>query len=327
MAMMKAMVIEGADGVSRLVPRDLPIPVCGPSDLLVRVAAAGVNRADLRLSAEHFGGNEHRVAGGEFAGEVVAAGADVTAFAPGDRVMALAPAGYAEYAIVDERLAVRVPDGFDTATAAGLPAWYMTAHNALVTVGALGQGETVLVNGATAGVGIATIQLARLLGASQVIGVARSQPKLVRLAEIGLDTALVSEDALAENVMAATRGRGADLVIDLVGGGALTANLSSAAIGGRMIAVGRLGGSTDVLDINLLAFRRITLRGVTFRSRSLEERSAVARAFAADVLPAFQRGQLEPVIDRFFPLEQAAEAHRHVAANAHFGKTLLAVTP
>ncbi len=322
---MQAIVIDDSAGSPTLLLSEVPRPSPGPSELLVRIAAAGVNRADLRLSADHFGGNRHGIAGGELAGEVVEVGGATTGFAVGDHVMALAPASYAQFAVVDFRLAMAVPVGIHLVSAAALPAWYLTAHNALATVGALRAGETVLIQGVTSGVGIAALQLAQFLGAGKVIGVARSREKLARLAEAGLDRAVESGADEVEQVLAATGGRGAGLVIDLVGGGALSHNLASAAIGGRIIAVGRLGGSTDTLDINLLALRRLTLKGVTFRSRTLEERSAVARAFATEILPAVAEGRLRPIIDRTFPLDRATDAHQHVRENAHFGKTILEV--
>ena len=321
---MRAIIIQGAGADARLVEADLPAPEPAATELVVRVAFAGLNRAELNLAnSDHFKGQA--VPGGEFAGQVVGMGPDCRGFALGDRVMGLGRGSHAEQACIDYRLAMKVPAGLDLRTAAALPACYMTAHNALCTEGGLQAGEAVLVQGAASGVGIAVVQLARLFGAGRVIGVGRSAEKLERLRNEGLDEGVVAEGAWHERVVAACGGGGADLIVDMVGGGALSGNLASAALKARIVAVGRLGGQSDMLDINTLAFKRLRLIGVSFRSRSLEERAEIAKAFERAVLPAVASGAFCPVIDRVFPLSEVKAAHDLLRRNAHFGKTLLEI--
>lgn len=320
---MRAITIVGAGEEARLVEDKAPCPTPGDHELLIRVAYAGLNRAELALTNnDHLKGS--RIPGGEMAGEVIAMGPDCRGFAIGDRVMGLGRGSHAEQACIDHRVAIKVPAGLDLRLAAALPACYMTAHNALRAEGALQPGEVVLVQGASSGVGIAAVQLARYFGARCVIGVGRDAEKLKRLRSEGLDEGIVAEGNWAERVVAASGG-GADLIVDMVGGGALAGNLASAALQGRIVAVGRLGGQSDMLDLNLLAFKRLRLIGVSFRSRSIEEKATVAQAFAREVLPAVLDGAVRPVIDRIFPLTQVATAHELLRRNAHFGKTLLEI--
>lgn len=322
---MRALVIDDTGQAPRLVLRELAPPEPGAGELLVRVHMAGVNRADLALSRHHYADNPLGIAGSEMAGEVIGIGPGCSGFVVGDRVLALAPACHAEQVCIDHRLALHVPEDMDWRTAAALPAWYMTAHNALLAEGRLRPGEAVLVQGATSGVGIAAVQVAKCLGAAKVIGVARSVEKLRGLASYGLDLALPADPSWPDAALSATDGRGVDLVIDMVGGGALDGNLRSAAVRGRIVAVGRLGGASDTLDIAALAFKRVQLLGVTFRSRSVEEKAEIAQAFAAAVLPWASEGRVRPLIDRVYPLSDAEAAQAHVRRNAHFGKVLLEV--
>lgn len=322
---MKAVVIEESDAGARLVLRSVAEPRPGPDELLVRVMAAGINRADLALSNNAHVTNPLRIAGGEMAGEIIEIGSACCGFSIGDRVMGLASGCYAEQVCIDHRLAIRIPDKIDWKIAASLPTWFMTAHNALVAEGNLRRGEVVMVQGAASGVGIAAVQLARHLGASRVIGVARSPTKLEGLKQFGLDVAIVAEGDWPNDVRRATDGKGVDLIIDMVGGGALGGNLESAALRGRIVAVGRLGGASGQLDINLLAFKRLKLIGVTFRSRTITERAAIARAFASEIVPAIAEGRLCPVIDSAYSLADVTLAHEHLKRNVHFGKTVLEI--
>ena len=321
---MKRLIADLSDpAVPRLAVAEAPDPVPGRGELLVRVMASGLNRADLALTPDHY--LPGTTVGSELTGEVVEVGQGVAGFAVGDRVMALSRGSHAEQACVDHRLAVRVPDSLDWQTAAALPAWYMTAHDALMTQGAFQPGEAVLVQGVTSGVGQAAARLARLNGARIVIGVARSKDKLSRLTRDEVDLTLTMDDDWTAAARDATAGDGVDLVVDMVGGGALRGNLESLAIRGRIVAVGRLGGASDTLDIGMLAFKRARLIGTTFRSRSMDEKAAIARAFGASVLPLVEQGRLQPRIDRVFPLLRAHEAQELMRLNQHFGKVLLAI--
>lgn len=322
--LMRAIIRDDKAAAPELEEKEVARPVAGPGELLVRIHAAGLNRAQLPRP----GGSGHEVhplgiPGGELSGVVVEVGAGVSGFAVGDRVMALASGSYAQYAAFDHRLAIHVPPSIDLLTAAGLPSWYMTAHNAVVTEGALRSGETLLVQGATSGVGVAAAQIARCLGSAKVIGVARSAEKLAQLD--AFDDTLVSEAGWDEQVRSLTEGKGVDVIVDLVGGGALGANLRAAALGGRIVAVGRLGGSSDELDLNMLARKRIRLLGVSFRTRTMEQRADIARGFERDVLPAIVDGRIVPKFDRSFTMSEVREAQDYLKTQPKLGKVLLEI--
>jgi len=317
--------VPGADGPT-LALRDLPDPVPGPREILVRVRAAGLNRADLRRSQQHFPVRPGvpQIAGLEVAGEVVGMGERVTGFRLGDGVMAMANGGYAELAAIDHRIALPVPPGTGWAEAAAIPVLYQTAFDAVCTNGRLRRGETVLVHAVSSGVGIACLQVAKLMGAGMVLGTSRSPHKIARLRALGLDRGI---DPAAEDFAAVirkeTKDRGADLIIDNVGRGVMAGTLGCAALKARIVSVGRMGGVADEIDLDLLALKRLSLIGVTFRTRTIAEKAAIRRRFQAAVLPQIAAGRLKPVIDRHFPLDQALAAQAHMASNAIFGKVVL----
>lgn len=323
--MMKAIVVvPGQDGPT-LAVQSVREPQPGPADLLVAVKAAGVNRADLRRTQQHFAGGDLDIAGLEIAGEVIGVGAGVAGFAPGDRVMGMTRDGYAERAALDHRIALRVPPTMSWTDAASIPSWYLTAHDALVTNGALQPGEALLVLGAAAGVGIATIQVAKALGAHPVIGTSREAAKLARLKELcGLDVGIDASSAdIAGATKAATAGQGAALIIDNIGASTLAAAMQAAALKGRIVSVGRLGGLVGQIDLDLLALKRLRLIGVTHRTRTIEEKAALNRAFLADLWPALEAGGIRPVVDKVYPLDAALAAQEHMRGNAHLGKIVL----
>lgn len=324
---MKAIVIDQSAADRPLIYQDVPDPIPGPTDLLVAVKAAALNRADLRRAASHFAGSEKQralpVAGLELAGEVLAVGADVKGFAVGDRVMAMAGGAYAEQALIDYRLAIPVPSSFNWQQAAATPITFVTAFDALLNAAQLTAGECVLVQGASTGAGIAAVQIAKIKGASRVFGTA-SENKLARLRELGCDVPI---DYRAQDFVAVvnreTNERGADVVIDHVGSEAVRRNIDAAAIKARIVCVGRVAGVESTINIDELSRRRIRLIGVTFRTRTLDERTKVIRDFCSDVLPEFESGRLKPVIDSVYPLSEAAAAQEHMRANRHFGKIIL----
>lgn len=322
----KAVVIVPENGSVTFAVRDLPPPVPGPNDVLVAVKAAGLNRANLIRSYPVRSSRPDGVviAGGEIAGEVTAVGAAVTDFRVGDRVMGMAEGSFAEQAILDRRLAMRVADEIGWPVAASIPIVYATAHDALISNGALAAGETVLINAASSGVGIAAIQIAKFKGAGLIAATSGSPDKLARLPAIGATLVIdYRRENFADAVLAKTDKRGADVIIDNVGGSMLADNIKVAAIKARMISVGRLGGNTDELDLDELARKRIKLIGVTFRTRSAEERIAVVRRFAEDCLGAMSKGAFLPVVDRVFPLDAVREAMEYMRSNTHFGKLAL----
>jgi NADPH:quinone reductase-like Zn-dependent oxidoreductase len=322
----KAVVIVPSNGDMTFQVREIPPPVAGPDDLLVAVKAAGLNRANLirNYPVRTSRADGVMVAGGELAGEVIAVGSKATEFRIGDRVMGMAEGAFAEQAIVDHRLAMRVPAGMGWAEAGATPIVYCTAHDALLTNGELAPGETVLVNAASSGVGVAAIQIAKLKGAGLVVGTSGSAAKLARVREIGADLVIdYRQENFADAILAKTNKHGADVILDNVGRSMLADNIKVAAIKARMISVGRLGGNVDALDLDELARKRIRLIGVTFRTRSLDERIAVVRRFVDDCLGAVAKRQLWPIIDRTFPLDAVDQAMAHMRANAHFGKLAL----
>jgi len=322
--LMRAIIRDDRASAPTLEEVQVECPSAEPGHLLVRVHAAGLNRAQLARP----GGTGHAIhplgiPGGELSGVVVEIGAGVEGFAVGDRVMALASGSYAQYAAFDHRLAVHVPPSIDLATAAGLPSWYMTAHNAVIAEGGLRAGETLLVQGATSGVGIAAAQIARCFGCANVIGIARSSDKLAKVAEF--DHKLSATPGWQQRVKALTNDAGADLIVDLVGGGALSGNLEAAALTGRIVAVGRLGGSSDELDLNMLSRKRVRLIGVSFRTRTIGQRAAIARGFERDVLPAIVDGRIVPKADRSFMMREVREAQDYLRMQPNLGKVLLEI--
>lgn len=323
---MRAMVV----GHSGLELRDVPTPRPGPGEVLVRVRAAGLNRAELAMAAGHAHGalgGQGAAIGLEWAGEVAGVGSGVTSVHEGDRVMCSGNGGYAEYAVTDWGRVNPVPaNNMAWEQAATLPIALQTMHDALVTNGRLQRGQAVLIQGASSGVGLMGLQIARLMGARLVVGSSTDAARRARLAEFGAGLAVDSSDpAWPDAVLAATDGQGVDLVVDQVSASASRGNLRATRVLGRIVNVGRLGGATGEFDFDLHAMRRITYVGVTFRTRSLEEVREINRRMREDLWDAVQAGTLALPIDRVFPLEQANEAQAHMRANAHLGKIVLSV--
>ena len=313
-----------------LALREVPVPEPNPNEILVKVAASGLNRADLIMAAGRPHGSlggAGAIAGLEWAGEVAAVGAEVPEFRPGDQVMCSGAGGYAEYAVTDWGRVCPVPKAASgPVEAATLPIALQTMHDALITNGRLAAGESVLIQGASSGVGIMAIRIARLKGAGTVLATSRDAGRRARLAEVGADLVLDPGDSQwVEQALEATGGKGVDLTIDQVSGGLANQTMQAAAVLGRIVNVGRLGGFTAEFDFDLHALKRIDYIGVTFRTRSVEEVRAINAAMRADIWEAVEDGTLSLPIDRTFPLEQAAEAQAHMRANAHFGKIVLTV--
>ncbi len=316
-----------ADGVQ---VREAPRPTPGPEEVLVRVRAATLNRADLGVAAGHAHGamgGPGTILGLDFAGEVAAVGSAVTGVKPGDRVTCSGAGGYAEYAVADMGRVMPVPDrNMSWEQAAALPVALGTMHDALVTNGRLAKGESVMILGASSGVGLMALQIAKYLGAATVIGTSTDAGRRARLAEFGADVAVDTKDAgWADQVLAATGGKGVNLVVDQISGATINAAMRATAITGRIVNVGRLGGSRAEFDFDLHANRRIAYIGVTHRTRSREEIRAEYAAMRRDLWAAVQEGRFGIPIDKVFPLDQAVEALAHMKANLHFGKIALSV--
>jgi NADPH2:quinone reductase len=310
-----------------LAIREIAKPQPKPNELLVRVRAAGLNRADLLavMGSPGHGGGPGTVVGLEFAGEVAEVGAEVSGFKPGDRVMASGSGGYAEYAVCDAARASPIPaNNMSFPQAASLPTALQTMHDAIVTNGRLKPGDSVLIQGASSGVGLMGLQIAKLMGAALVIGTSTNPQRRARLSEFGADLALDSRDPdWHEAALAATDGKGVDLIVDMLSGPVARQNLQATKILGRIVNVGRLAGMKGEFDFDLHAMRRIAYIGVTFRTRSPAEVREIVRRMREDLWPALEEGRLHLPIDRSFPLDEAAAAQAHMRANAHFGKIVL----
>ena len=311
---MKAAVL-GAKG---LEIRDIEQPRIKPGQLLVHVRYAGLNRRDLTRAK----GDEGTVPGLDWAGEVAEAGAEVKDFKPGDPVMCMGAAGYAEYAVAETSQTLPLPAKCSFETAATLPVALLTMHDAVVTNGMLKPGETVLIQGASSGVGLMGLQIAKLKGAALVAGSSRRSKD--RLKSFGADLALDTDDpGWVETLTKATGGKGVDLVVDQVSGKIFNQTQQATAIGGRIVNVGRLGGMVAEFDFNLHALRRLRYVGVTFRTRSREQVRDIARRAQAELWPALEAGKLSLPVDKVYPLGEAEAAHARMRANEHFGKILL----
>jgi NADPH2:quinone reductase len=305
--------------------RDVPPPRPKPHEVLVKVRAAGLNRADLSAARGAGGhGQAGATVGLEWAGEVVEAGGEVRHFKAGDRVVCSGAGGYAEYAVADVGRTMAMPAGIGFADAAVLPIALITMHDALITHGRMAAGDSVLIQGASSGVGLMGLQIAWLKGASPVIGSSTNDARRQRLNEFGADLAIDTRDAAwPDQVLKATDGKGVNVIVDMVSGATVSAAMRATALRGRIVNVGRLGGQKAEFDFDLHALRRIDYVGVTFRTRTLDEVREIMRRMTADLWDAVSAGKLRLPVDRSFTLDQAVEAQAHMRANAHFGKIAL----
>ena len=326
---MKAVHIREFSAIENLELRDIPEPPKPTgSQVLVRVRAAGLNRADLLQVKGHYPapkGYSSDLPGLEFAGEIVEFGENVTNFVPGERVMAIT-AGHAqaEYILAEHSTLARIPDNLSFAEAAAIPEAFITAHDAVFTQAGLTAGETLLVHAVGSGVGLAALQMAKAAGA-KVAGTSRTAHKLERCSEFGLDLGITAgkEPDFSKQVMEATGGRGANVICDLVGASYFKENLASAALKGRIILVGLTGGATAEFDLGMALSKRLTIRGTVLRARSIEEKTAATKAFADFALPLFENGTIRATVDKAFPAEDVRAAYRYLASNASFGKVVL----
>lgn len=322
---MKAAVV----GPAGLQVSEIAVPRPGTGEILVRVRAASLNRADLAVAA----GQPHGTLGGvgavpglEWAGEVADVGPGVTGFRAGDRVMCTGSGAYAEYAVTDHGRALPIPAGMSFETATTLPIALQTMHDAVITNARLQPGETILVQGASSGVGLMALQIARWRGASVVIGTSTNPERRAKLQEFGATAAIDSKEAnWPEQVRQATGGKGVDAVIDQVSGPLMNGNLQAAAIAGRIVNVGRLGGSRGEIDFDMHAMKRITYVGVTNRTRSIEELRAITDKVRTDLWTGVEARQFHLPIDSRFKLDDVADALAHMRKNQHMGKIILVV--
>ena len=324
---MRAVVITEPGEPDVLAVRDVERPVPGPEELLVKVHASGINRADLLQRRGRYPappGWPADIPGLEFAGVVEEAGPACRSFGVGDRVMGvIGGGGYAEYVAVHERASVRVPDVLTGEAAGAVPEVFMTAFDALFLQMGLAAGETLLIHAVGSGVGTAAVQLARVAGV-RTVGTSRTPAKLEQARALGMDVGVVGDEHWPARVAEATGGRGVDVVLDLVGAPYIAGNLEALATGGRWIVVGVSGGTAGEVDLRRLMGKRASITGTVLRARALEEKIVLARAFEARVCPQFERAMVEPVVDRVYAPDEAAEAHRRMEANLNFGKLVVA---
>jgi NADPH:quinone reductase len=324
---MKAAVL-GEKGVE---VRDLPKPEPKPNEVLIRVRASSLNRADTLVAA----GIQHGPVGGigariglECSGEIEAVGAEVKDFKPGDRVMGSAPGGFAEYAVTDAGRVHRIPGNNMTyEQAACFPVALQTMHNAVVTAGRLKRGETLLIQGASSGVGIMGMQIGKLMGAAVVMGGSTNAQRRAKLKDYGCDVAIdTSKPDWPEDVKKATGGKGANVIVDMVSAPVAIGNLEAAALLGRIVNVGRLGGTMGEFNFDLHALKRIDYIGVTFRTRTPEEVRDIVKAMRADLWAAVESGKLTLPIYKTYKLADIVNALAEMNANKHFGKIVITIS-
>jgi len=324
---MQATIITRPGGPEVLEIHDVEMPEPAGEQVRVRVHASGINRADLLQRAGGYPappGSPPNIPGLEFAGEVDAVGPRVRTWKPGQRVMGLVGGGaQAEYVLSHEGLLVEIPQNLNFVQAAGIPEVFMTAHDALFTQASLQMGERVLIHAVGSGVGTAAIQLAHEAEA-MTFGTSRTPRKLELARDLGLDVGLSNENFAAE-VNSLTKGEGVHVVIDFIGAPYLEQNLQALAMWGRLVFLSTMGGVQANVNIGMLMGKRISMRGVTMRTRTLEEKLAVTHRFSTDVLPLFANGRVKPIIEQVYPLEEIGEAHRVMGENRNFGKLVVRV--
>jgi NADPH2:quinone reductase len=332
MEKMRAVVITSHGGVEGLEVREVlrPAPVTADR-VLVRVRAAGLNRADVLQRRGLYPappGVVQDIPGLEFAGEVEQIGTEVRGLRVGQRVFGITAGGaQAEYTTVPESTLVEIPANLDWTEAAAVPEAFITAHDALFTQARLEMGERVAIHATGSGVGLAAIQLARACGATS-LGTSRTSEKLERARGLGLDeaVALGNEPALfTEAVRGWTSGAGVDVILDLVGGPYLAANLEALAMKGRLLLVGTTAGASASLDFGIVMRKRLRLIGTVLRPRSVQEKAHATRLFAAHVVPLLEREVVRPVIDKVYGMDEVRAAHERMESNESFGKIVLKI--
>lgn len=327
---MRAAVISAHGGPEMLVVQSRAVPTPGHGEILVQVRASALNRADVIQRLGRYAappGVPADIPGLEFAGEVVALGANAVLWPIGSRVMGLVGGGaHAEYLVTHERAVARVPDALDWATAGAAAEACITAHDALVTQAGVRPGDAVLVHAVGSGVGLVAVQIARQLGA-RAFGTARSEAKLKVAAALGMEAGATpaAPGWVATAAKSWTDGRGVDVVLDLLGGDYVKESVAALAFKGRLVLIGTLAGLESTIDLRYMLSRRLTIRGTVLRSRPLEERIAVTRLFAREVVPWLASGAVTIPIDATFPLDRIAEAHALMESNTTTGKIAISL--
>ena len=327
-AQMTVIGISKPGGPEVLLPETRAVPAPGPGEILIKVAAAGVNRPDVaqRSGAYPPPPGASDLPGLEVAGEVVAVGADIKKHRIGDKVMSLvAGGGYAQYCIAQDAQAIAVPAALSMNEAGAIPETLMTVWHNVFERGALKPGETLLIHGGSSGIGTMAIQLAKAFG-SRVIVTVGSKHKADACIKLGADRAIdyKTEDFVAA-VKAATDGAGANVILDMVGGDYIDRNYDAAAIDGRIVQIATLGGTKATVNVAKVMVKRLHHTGSTLRPRSNADKAAMVAAIETKVMPLLREGRVKPVMDSTFPLEKAADAHRRMESSEHIGKIVLVV--
>ncbi len=323
---MKTWYLNVTHGQAQLALREVAVPEPGPGELLVRMRSAALNRGEFIVGHGLTKAGSAKAAGMEGAGEVEKAGPGAGGFVPGDRVMGRCAGAFSEYALMDAREAMRMPERLSWEEAAATPLAFLVVHDMLVLQGRLAPGEWVLVTGASSGVGVASIQAAKALGA-RTIGTSGSREKLERVRPIGLDVPIETRGpGFHDRVKEATAGHGVDLVVNTVGGSVFSECVRCMAFEARLATVGYVDGVLEApLDLQALHARRLTLFGVSNKMRSAEQRAAGVPAFVRDLLPAIADGRIRPLVDSVHPFEALPAARERMEANRHAGKIVLAM--
>jgi putative PIG3 family NAD(P)H quinone oxidoreductase len=327
---MRALTISRPGGPEVLELTTVADPVISPDEVLIRVRASALNRADLLQRRGVYPappGAPADIPGLEFAGEVAACGELVTTLQPGDRVMGIVGGGgQAEKLRLHERLCLRIPPGMSFEDAAAVPEAFLTAYDALFLRGGLTPGEAVLLHAAGSGVGTAAAAIAAVAGA-RVVALSRSPDKRRRLEAMGVQRVLdPAAPDVAESIRMAGGGEGVALVIDVLGAASWALNVEVLAMRGRLVLVGTMGGAKVEVDLGALMRKRLTVVGTVLRSRPIEEKIALVQSFARTMLPLLAAGRLRPIVDRVVPLEDAASVHAAMERNENFGKIVLRIS-
>jgi len=326
---MTVVAISRPGGPEVLACETRPLPQPGPDEILVKVLAAGVNRPDVAQRSGSYppppGASD--LPGLEIAGHVAAIGSACRRHKPGDLVMSLvAGGGYAQYCIAKDAQAMAVPASLSPLEAGAVPETLMTVWHNVFERGALKAGETLLVHGGSSGIGTMAIQLAKAFGATVIVTVGNDD-KAQACLRLGADHAInYREQDFVTAVKAATERKGADVILDMVGGDYVERNYAAAAVGGRIVQIAFLGGARSNANFTQLMVKRLVHTGSTLRPRSDADKAAMVAAIEASVMPLLHNGRIKPVIDTVFPLEKAAEAHRRMETGSHIGKIVLAVS-